>query len=768
MPLSFRICLILAVVVAAAEARGATFVVDTTSPSNLAGCTAAAGDCSLPGAISAAGAAAGADTVAFNIPLSDPGCSAASGVCRIVLAASLPAIGQPLVIDGYTQPGAVPNTIPAPGANNAQLKIEVTASTPLFDPIGPNSTSLTLRGLALFIPSNRMIGGSGSPNIIVQGNWIGVTAAGTPPDYATGTSALGLSIFFNQIVVGGALPAERNVLAGSGRDVNGLPGGGGNEVRVNSTSTVRASLLFQGNLVGLAPDGVTALPFRDPLLVNAGDDGFETPDIRILDNRFVRPARNFSGGFGGAMTLLVPRVMAVPALVQGNVFGIGVDGSRPGVERDAIAVVPANSTRVARARIGGTSPGEANVFAAASAASGDLGSAVRLPAGTLSTFVEFAGNRMLGNDGIGLDFPTPTAGGGVRFGRSPNDTGDADDGANLLLNHPDITAFSVAGSQFSVTYRVDTATANATYPLRIDFYRALGDEGEVYLDSDVYAAADAGQARTVVLDIPPGVSLGANDVLVAVATDAEGRSSEFSWDPVALSVTDQPDPHPAGAPFTVDVEALAQEGPFRPNGVVDVSMNSSPVQICRITLEPRAPAGTSGGSCSLVAPSPGTSTITATYRALRGAFAGADGLDVAAATQHTATTPGPEQVGFSRCRQRVVEGEVARVLVPRTSGGVVQVGVDFTHVAGTATAGQDYTPPADQVLTWAPGDFAPKAFDIPIAANAPIEPLERFRLTLSQPTATAILPFAQLDVEIMDALDEVRFGDGFEPPECLP
>jgi len=115
-----------------------------------------------------------------------------------------------------------------------------------------------------------------------------------------------------------------------------------------------------------------------------------------------------------------------------------------------------------------------------------------------------------------------------------------------------------------------------------------------------------------------------------------------------------------------------------------------------------------------------------------------------------------------------VEGEVARVLVPRNSGGVVQVGVNLTHVAGTATAGEDYTPPADQVLTWAPGDFAPKVFDIAIAANAPIEPLERFRLTLSEPSATAILPFAQLDVEIMDALGDVRFGDGFEPPACLP
>jgi hypothetical protein len=749
-------------------AGAATFVVDTTSPALLASCTAAAGDCSLPGAISAAGSLAGADTVAFNIPMTEPGCSAATGVCRIVLGTALPSINQPLVIDGYTQPGAQPNTLPAPGANNARLKIELTASTTLFDPFGPNNTQLTLRGLALFIPSNRMLSAFATASVIVQGNWFGVTAEGTTPDYTAGTSALGLSGFLGGITVGGPLPADRNVIAGSGRDAGGLPGGGGNELRANSSSTARATVLFQGNLVGFAPDGITPLPFRDPLLVRSGDDSFETPDIRILDNRFARPVRNFSGNFGGALAFSTSRVMTTPALIQGNVFGLGVDGSRPGVERDAITISLGNGSHVPRVRIGGTGAGEGNVFAATTAAAGAFGSAVSLPSGSVTTFIEFAGNRMLGNDGIGLDFPTPVAGGGVRFGRSPNDAGDADTGANRSLNHPDITAYSVAGANFSVTYRVDTAAANATYPLRVDFYRALGDEGEVYLDSDVYTAADAQQPRSVVLDIPPGVSLDAGDLLVAVATDADGVSSELSWDPVALSVADTPDPHPAGAPFTVDVEALATEGPFRPNGVVDVSMNSSPVQTCTISLQARAAASTSGGSCTLVAPSAGSRTITATYRALRGAFAGADGLDVVATTPHTATTPGPEQVGFTRCRQRVVEGEVARVVVPRNSGGVVQVGVNFTHVAGTATAGQDYTVPVDQVLTWAAGDFAPKVFDIPIAADAPVEPLERFRLTLSQPTATAILPFAQLDVEIMDGLDEVRFGDSFEPPECLP
>lgn len=621
-------------------AVAATFVVDTTAAANLNACTAAPADCSLPGAITAAGLAVGADTVAFDIPMSDPGCTAATGVCRIVLGTTLPSISQPLVIDGYTQPGAQPNTIPAPGANNAQLKIEVTAATTLFDPLGPNNTTLTLRGLALFIPSNRMIGGFGSPSIVVQGNWIGVTAAGAPPDYTTGTSALVLSIFFRTIVVGGPLPADRNVIAGSGRDQNGLPGGGGNELRANSASGDRALVLFQGNLVGLAPDGITPLPFRDPLTVRSGDDTFETPDIRILDNRFVRPARSFGGNFGGALVFSTARTMTAPALIQGNVFGLGVDGSRPGVERDAIRITLGNNSHVPRLRIGGASAGEANVFAATIAApgAGDLGSAVQLPSGNVATFVEFTGNRVLGNDGIGLDFPMPTAGGGVRYGRSPNDAGDPDTGANSLQNFPEISTFAINGAQLDLGYRVDSAVAASQYPVRVDFYRALGDEGEVRVGSDTYTAAEAQTVKTI--SLTPTSPVTVDDVIVAIATDADGRSSEFSFQPLQLTL-EQPLPSNCGGNVhifcdgfdttglpSLEVRVRATSSTFKPNGLLRVTSNRN-ASSCQISLRPTQTPLTSNGSCILVgAGAPGPITITATYDTLTGAFGSATGENI--------------------------------------------------------------------------------------------------------------------------------------------
>ncbi|MGE4071272.1 MAG: Calx-beta domain-containing protein [Lysobacterales bacterium] len=753
----------------------ATFVVDTTADTlALSTCTAAPGDCSLRGAISASNALAGPDVIEFNIPTSEPGCSAVTGICRIEVASTLQ-ISQGLTIDGYTQPGAQPNSIPAPGANNAQLKIEITSAgfvnlgVALFELVNSNASPFNLLGLAIALPTSAIV--SGGLRHDYRGNWFCVDALGQSPEFNQPCSALGLSFFNRTIQVGGPDPADRNVIAGGGRDLSGQPGGGTSRLRVNSIVSERGSILLQGNLIGLAPDGITPLPMRDPFIVLTGDDGFDTPDIRILDNRFARATGSFSGGFGGALQFSVSRTMNETALIQGNVFGLGVDGSVVGVEKDHIEIFLGNSSRVPRVLIGGLGAGEGNTFAGAKRQSFtgiSLGSAVILPSGNVNTNIEFVGNRMLGNQGIGLDFPTATAGGGVAVGRTPNDAGDPDVGANLQQNHPKISAYSTGGNQFSVTYRVDSDPANSVYPLRVDFYKALGDEGEVLLDSDVYTSVNAQQDKSVTLSIPPGVSLSNDDVIVAIATDAEGRSSEFSFDTVTLSAVDTPDPHPAGLPFNIEVTALATSGPFKPNGIVDVSLNTSPAITCSITLSPTATANTSSGSCQLIPTQTGNRTLTISYRTLQGAFGDAAGQDVVITQPHEVTVAGPEQIGFSRCRQNVVEGETAQIRVERPSGGVANVSVDFTHTAGTATPGDDYTVPADQLLQWAPGDIAAKVIDVPIADDGLPEGTESFRVNLGNVMGAAVLPFGQLDVEIVDGQSDQRFRNGFEGPACLP
>src|SRR5262245_24322462 len=89
---------------AATPLGAATFTVTTTADSGAG---------SLRDAIAQANAAPGADTIAFNI--------AGAGGHTIVLASALPAVTDVLTIDGYTQAGSTPNTLPLAQGTDAVL-----------------------------------------------------------------------------------------------------------------------------------------------------------------------------------------------------------------------------------------------------------------------------------------------------------------------------------------------------------------------------------------------------------------------------------------------------------------------------------------------------------------------------------------------------------------------------------------------------------------------------------------------------------------------
>jgi hypothetical protein len=734
-------------------AGAATFTVDTTSDVNLPACSPAPGDCSLRGALNRANGTAVEHLVHFNIPMTDGGCVAATGVCTIAPATALPDINPNAAglvsIDGLTQPGAVANAqSPDQGGINAQLKI-VLSGTACGGASGC-STGLqfvrhgTVRGLV--INGFRTNSGSGTAVAfadiggggVVEGCYIGTDVSGTiavPNNFgviAGGNPSGGF--FSSNVRVGGSLPAQRNVI--SGQTSEGINAGGPN-------------FRILGNLIGTNAAGTAAVGNGTGIRLLGGVGWFQILGGADVANRNVISGNGRGVVIAGAGPTNGTRVI-------GNFIGTDVTGTLPLGNGTVGIQLSAGVNGVQPPLVGGTLAGEGNVIAF----NGTQGVATR------NTQGQVLGNRIFGNGQLGIS--GRTGDNGTAAGRLPNDPGDPDNPVNNGQNFPEISAYAVSGGNVNLSYRVDSTTANSAYPLRVEFFKADGDEGRDLIGFDSYLAAEAQTVKAISLPIPSGLTLGADDVILATATDAQGNTSEFSFGLVALAVNDSPDPHPAGLPFMVDVEALATTGPFKPNGVVDVSMNSTPPATCTIALEPRVPALTSGGSCVLIAPQAGARTITATYRTFRGAFGSATGGDVVTTTPHTATAPGPEQVGFTRCRQRVVEGEVAQVRVTRNSGGVVAVGASLAHSAGTATAGVDYTVPPNQVLSWAAGDFAPKLINIPIAADAPIEAIERFRLTLSDPVSTAILPFAQLDIEIMDGVDDVRFGDSFEPPDCLP
>src|SRR5205807_1424701 len=145
----------------------ATFDVTTTADSGAG---------SLRDAITLANANAGLDTITFHIP--------GSGVHTITPLPDLPTITDPVIIDGYTQPGASPNTNPltlGPGAlgSNAVILIELSGSGGAGVGLNISAGNSTVRGLAINRFANSGINLSPADGNIIEGNFLGTDPTGT-------------------------------------------------------------------------------------------------------------------------------------------------------------------------------------------------------------------------------------------------------------------------------------------------------------------------------------------------------------------------------------------------------------------------------------------------------------------------------------------------------------------------------------------------------------------------------------------------------------
>ena len=162
----FRIAAILAFV-SVSGASAATFTVTNTDD---------AGAGSLRQAILDANANPGTDTIDFNIP--------GAGVHTISPATQLPSISDPVVIDGYSQPGASPNTDPNGFDGTLLIELSGAGAGPNVNGLDISAGGSTVRGLVI----NRFRGLGGSGNAIfpstaggnhIEGNFLGTDAGGT-------------------------------------------------------------------------------------------------------------------------------------------------------------------------------------------------------------------------------------------------------------------------------------------------------------------------------------------------------------------------------------------------------------------------------------------------------------------------------------------------------------------------------------------------------------------------------------------------------------
>jgi CSLREA domain-containing protein len=339
-----------------------------------------------------------------------------------------------------------------------------------------------------------------SNNTRVQGNYIGLNAAGTA---ALSNNQYGVNVVGGSsgARIGGLASGEGNVIAGNGEGVVLRQGANGVSV--------------QGNIIGLNASGTAKIPNGGSgvLLDEASNNfiGGTTPNERNVisgNNGAGISIRNTQTGGGNG---------ANNNVVRGNFIGTDINGTANlGNAGDGVLMFGIGSG-ANRNTVGGTAPGAGNVIAF------NGGAGVHLTISAVSNPIQ--GNAIFSNNWRGI-----VLGNGDIPGNDPSD-GDA--GPNNLQNFPVLDAImqpgTVTGTIPGEASTVNPSNTRPVSPLTLDFYAntscdAAGHgEGEVYLGSVQVPLTSTTTPFSFSFTPVAGKS-----VITATATDANGNTSEFS------------------------------------------------------------------------------------------------------------------------------------------------------------------------------------------------------------------------------------------------
>jgi hypothetical protein len=523
-------------------AVGAMFTVDVAGDGDDAQpgdgvCATAGGACTLRAALTEANLAAGANAIAFAIP--------GGGVQTIALAAPLPTLSDesgPTTIDGYSQPGAQPNSDPL--IDNAAIKVQLSITnviTPAtIEALHVTSAGNTIRGLSIFgFRRSIFVFGNAAQNNVITGNFIGTDAAGAyaAPTIAGSGNGVELSQGAAHTRIGGATPAERNVISGNPKNGVATFNGGTN------------NNLVLGNLIGLAPNGQARLhnlshgvdinnhssnniiggttPAERNVISGNDAEGVEVSHGQATTGNQV--LGNYIGtDYTGAVATPATRngwhgvhIEDGPTgtLVSGNVIGnnglggVNIDGfetgfypvgnqvsnNRIGISLDGTPIPNAHFGVQAADHSYQSKIGPGNIIAF-----NPLGVQI---VGVDTDFNTITRNAIYGNTGLGIDLEPIGA-------VNPNDPGDADAGANGQLNAPllsSATPYLVGG----------TACVTCT----VEIFRASGGAGAYGQGQEFVGSAQAGATGAFSATVS---RLAVGDYVTATATDALGNTSEFA------------------------------------------------------------------------------------------------------------------------------------------------------------------------------------------------------------------------------------------------
>ena len=345
----------------------------------------------------------------------------------------------------------------------------------------------TVRGLVI----NRWGVGIGTNSFggqSITGNFIGTDPSGT----TAARNATGINLGSGEVTIGGATPAERNVIAGNSFGVYVLSNG--TDIRGNLIGTDATGMLGLGN----TDSGVVCANFGGAGTTIGGSGPGEG---------------NVISGNGRGIWLSQGNTVNI---VQGNKIGVNAAGTGPLGNSDGIFTNVGGNDNI----IGGIGAGEANEIAY----NGAAGILFTTNGGSENSA---RGNSIHDNGGLGIEL-------GNHDGPNFNDFQDADVGPNQMQNSPIVQTVEHLGPQGAGSTRVAGkfhSTPSTSYDL--DFYSnpACSNfprefiEGETYLGSSQVTTDGSGDA-TFDETFPVQTEAGAR--IAVTATDPNGNTSEFS------------------------------------------------------------------------------------------------------------------------------------------------------------------------------------------------------------------------------------------------
>ena len=475
---------------------------------------------SLREAIVSANNTAGTQTITFNIPGAGAGTPAV-----ISLLTALPALTEPVVIDGASQPGYTTQPI-----------VEINGQAV---PAGPNASGLTvalgasgstIRGLSITGFSSQGIYLNASNLTTVEDCWLGVRANGT----MLGNGSMGI-----YVPNGSSNVLRRNVIGGNGfAGIYFFGAANGNQVENSRIGTNPAGTVAYSNVRGVGFEGSSsARPTNNTVSGNLISGNLDSGirwdcgnlcgavGTQILNNTIGLSAADAPLPNGQGLQILTgPGTLVTGNTISGNT-GAGITINEFGTVSPVLTpiVIKGNRIGVTAAMLLAPNAMGIRVFAAVATIPVVIGGTfgeqnwIRSNSGAgiwaQSTMVSVLNNEIELNGGLGIDVGAA--------GVNANDAGDSDG----FQNYPVLTAATnTPGPTTRVTFTTSDF-APGTYTLH--FYSVVSCDPSGHGEGERLLTVLNGFTSGGPVTQPLGEMVAAGHFVTATA-NAQGRTSEFS------------------------------------------------------------------------------------------------------------------------------------------------------------------------------------------------------------------------------------------------